>query len=185
MSFDSQNRQSIAVIVLARQCRPQHFVVFVGSSFAVNSRKEGSGVAFGKEGGVAMYQRTVKLSNDERRTLIEHRNHDPRPDVRERCAAVLKVADGQSPHSVALTGLLRPRDPDTVYEWLNNFEHQGIEGLIGGRQGGSRPRPFRAARRGVGAAASWSRRRSSPRVGAHARRAAAESLDAADHSSHV
>ena len=92
-----------------------------------------------------MQQRTLKLSENQRRTLIEHRNHDPRPDMRERCAAILKVADGQSPRSVALAGLLRPRDPDTVYGWLNSFERQGIEGLMSGRQGGSRRRPFRAA----------------------------------------
>jgi hypothetical protein len=101
-----------------------------------------------------MDQRTVKLSKLQREGLIDHRNHDPRPYVRERCAAILKVADGQSPHSVALTGLLRPRDPDTVYEWLNIFEQHGVEGLMRGRQGGSRRRPFRAARTGVGAASS-------------------------------
>jgi len=92
-----------------------------------------------------MNQRTLKLSGNQRRTLIEYRNHDRRPDVRERCAAILKVADGQSPHSVALQGLLRPRDPDTVYGWLDHYEQQGIDGLLSGRQGGSRRHPFRGA----------------------------------------
>ena len=32
-----------------------------------------------------MYQRTLKLSQAQRRTLVEYRNHDRRPDVRERC----------------------------------------------------------------------------------------------------
>ena len=101
-----------------------------------------------------MRQRTVKLSNGERNELIEHRNHDPRPDVRERCAAVLKVADGQSPHAVAQRGLLRPRDPDTVYSWLDRYEQAGIEGLLSGRQGGSRPHPFPATRTSFGTAAA-------------------------------
>jgi Winged helix-turn helix len=101
-----------------------------------------------------MNGRTVKLSVDQRTALIEFRNHDPRPDVRERCAAVLKVADGQSPHAVALRGLLRPRDPDTVYSWLDDYEQQGIEGLLSGRQGGSRPHPFPRTRASVGTAAA-------------------------------
>jgi winged helix-turn helix protein len=99
-----------------------------------------------------MKQRTVKLSSCERNELIEHRNHDPRPDVRERCAAVLKVADGQSPHAVAQQGLLRPRDPDTVYGWLDRYEQEGIDGLLSGRQGGSRPHPFPRTRASLGTA---------------------------------
>jgi transposase len=89
-----------------------------------------------------MYERTLRLSEGQRNALIEYRNHDQRPDVRERCAAILKVADGQSPHAVAREGLLRPRDPDTVYRWLDRYEEQGLEGLLTGRQGGSRRRPF-------------------------------------------
>jgi hypothetical protein len=38
--------------------------------------------------------------------------------VRERCGALLKIAAGHSPHAVATQGLLKPRDPDTVYGWL-------------------------------------------------------------------
>jgi hypothetical protein len=38
--------------------------------------------------------------------------------VRERCAAVLQIADGVSAHAVARQGRLKPRDPDTVYAWL-------------------------------------------------------------------
>jgi len=89
-----------------------------------------------------MYERTLRLSEGQRNALIEYRNHDQRPDVRERCAAILKVADGQSPHAVAREGLLRPRDPDTVYRWLDRYEEQGLEGLLTGRQGGSRRHPF-------------------------------------------
>ena len=129
-----------------------------------------------------MYQRTLKLSQAQRRTLVEYRNHDRRPDVRERCAAILKVADGQSPHAVATQGLLRPRDPDTVYHWLDCYEQHGIEGLLWRRQGGSRRRPFRAAGTGVGAAAARPRRGSSPRGDADSRWSAAQPLDVADHS---
>jgi hypothetical protein len=65
---------------------------------------------------MAATQRTVTLkSKNERKRLTWHRDHDPKPYVRERSAAMLKIADGQSPHAVALCGLLKPRDPDTVY----------------------------------------------------------------------
>lgn len=130
-----------------------------------------------------MKRRTVKLSVQQRQELIEHRNHDPRPDVRERCAAVLKVADGRSPHAVALEGLLRPRDPDTVYGWLDDYEQEGIEGLLSGRQGGSRPRPFPRTRANLGTASARPWRGSATRVGGHGRRSALESVDVAKHPS--
>jgi hypothetical protein len=38
----------------------------------------------------------------------------------------LKIAEGQSPHVVARHSLLKPRDPDTVYDWLNCYERLGI-----------------------------------------------------------
>ena len=105
-----------------------------------------------------MEPRTLKLSSSERDALIEHRNHDPRPDARERSAAMLKIADGQSPRSVARHGLLRPRDPDTIYGWMNRYVQDGIEGLLSGRQGGSRPHPFPGTRRSFGTASARPRR---------------------------
>ncbi len=59
-------------------------------------------------------RRTLTVTDAQRQDLIAHRDHDPRPYVRERCAAVLKVAEGQAAHAVARQGLLKPRDPDTV-----------------------------------------------------------------------
>lgn len=114
-----------------------------------------------------MYQRTLELSESERAALIEHRNHDPRPDVRERCAAVLKVAEGQSAHDVAAHGLLRPRDPDTVYDWLTRYEEGGLDELMSGRQGGNRRGPFPGAGAGPGATSTTPRRGGTPRGCAH------------------
>jgi hypothetical protein len=54
----------------------------------------------------------------------------PHLAARERSAAILKIAGGRSPHWVALHGLLQPRDPDTIYAWLNRYETMGLEGLI-------------------------------------------------------
>lgn len=87
----------------------------------------------------------MELSQTQQKELTKYRDHDPRPDIRERCAAMLKIAEGQSPHAVAQEGLLKRRDPDTVYGWLDRYEQQGLEGLQSGRHGGNRRRPFRRA----------------------------------------
>lgn len=87
-----------------------------------------------------MTRRSLSLSPDARRELSHHRDHDPRPYVRERCAALLKVADGMAPFAVARHGLLQPRDPDTVYHWLALFEADGLEPLLTRSHGGSRRR---------------------------------------------
>lgn len=86
--------------------------------------------------------RTLSLSESERADLMEHRDHDLRPQARERCAALLKIAEGRSPHWVAQNGLLKPHDPDTIYGWLNVYEDGGIDGLLGHLHGGARG-PFR------------------------------------------
>lgn len=85
-------------------------------------------------------RRTLQLNPDQHQQLLQHRDHDPRPYVRERCAALLKIAEGHSPHAVAVTGLLRPRDPDTVYSWLEHFHHDGLPGLLAHQHGGNRRR---------------------------------------------
>ena len=84
--------------------------------------------------------RTLKLTSRARRELEQHRDHDERPYVRERCSALLKIADGHAPHWVAQHGLLKARDPDTVYGWLDLYEREGLAGLIVHRHGGPRGR---------------------------------------------
>ena len=87
-----------------------------------------------------MPRRTLTLTEDQRQELLQLRDHDPRPYVRERGAALLKIADGQSPPHVATQGLLKPRDPDTVYAWLGRYQASGSAGLIAHPQGGFRGR---------------------------------------------
>lgn len=79
----------------------------------------------------------LSLDEAERVTLEEATRHHPRPDVRERCAALLKVAQGASPHEVAQDGLLRRRDPDSVYAWMHRYHQEGIAGLLRHQQGGN------------------------------------------------
>jgi transposase len=73
--------------------------------------------------------RAFDLTTAERAELTRLRDTASQPYLRERAAALLKVADGISAARVARTGLLRPRKPDTVYAWLDRFVEQGIEGL--------------------------------------------------------
>jgi hypothetical protein len=57
-----------------------------------------------------------------------------------RCEAVLKIAQGETPHAVARQGLLKSRDPDTLYGWLAMYEEEGVAGLVAHQHGGKRRR---------------------------------------------
>ena len=87
-----------------------------------------------------MARRTLILTEEQRQQLLQLRDHDTRPYVRERGAALLKIAEGDTPHQVAKRGLLKPRDPDTVYAWLGRYQAEGVAGLIAHPQGGWRGR---------------------------------------------
>ena len=99
-------------------------------------------------------RRTLRLKTREQRELEYDRDHDARPYVRERCGALLKIVQGESPHAVARQGLLKPRDPDTLYGWLQVYEEEGIAGLVAHQHGGDRRRSLRGKgpreRRGAG-----------------------------------
>ncbi len=74
----------------------------------------------------------LKLETDERQLLETMRDTDPKPYLRERAAALLKIADEEHPQSayaVALHGLLKRRQPDTVYAWVKRFQADGADGL--------------------------------------------------------
>jgi transposase len=73
--------------------------------------------------------RIIKLTSKEKTELRNVRKKHPKAYMRERAAAILKISKGQSPHSVATKGLLKRRDPDTVYDWLDRYEAAGLEGL--------------------------------------------------------
>lgn len=77
-----------------------------------------------------MHRRTLDLTTAQRAELCAARDHDPRPYLRERAAALLKIADGQSAHHVARHGLYRPRDPDSLYSWLDRYQAEGLPGLL-------------------------------------------------------
>lgn len=71
----------------------------------------------------------LSLSSEERAALEELRDHAPKPYLRERAAALLKIANGCSGRSVALRGLLKPHHIETIYDWFRRYREEGIAGL--------------------------------------------------------
>jgi transposase len=72
----------------------------------------------------------VNLTTKQRNELSWAREHHEKPYVRERAAGILKVADGQSVRQVALHGLLKSHEPETVSEWIKRYLSEGLEGLL-------------------------------------------------------
>ena len=86
----------------------------------------------------------------EERTALERLGHTaPQPYLRERAAAILKVAAGQSATQVARAGLLQPRKVETVCRGMARSRAEGRAGLAI-RPGRGRKPAFSpsAARRG-------------------------------------
>jgi hypothetical protein len=74
-------------------------------------------------------QRHLVLSDTQRSELLWTRDHATKSYLRERAAALLKIAQGTPGAWVARDGLLRPREPMTVYDWMNRYEARGMPGL--------------------------------------------------------
>jgi len=73
--------------------------------------------------------RTLTLTRRQRRTLAGVRDRHPKPHLREKAAALLKLADGWTITDVAARGLLKPRSRNTVAAWLGRYEQRGLAGL--------------------------------------------------------
>ena len=72
----------------------------------------------------------LELNATQEAELIKARDSHSKPYVRERAAAILKVGAGQSIRQVALNGLLKPRDPERVKEWIERYLEEGLKGLL-------------------------------------------------------
>ncbi len=82
----------------------------------------------------------ISLTVEQSSEVEQARDHSDKPYVRERACAILKIASGVSgrqaclPRSawrrqVAQQGLLKKRRKDTIYEWVNRYQAEGISGL--------------------------------------------------------
>ena len=71
----------------------------------------------------------LTLTPAQRTELMRLRDTAAAPYLRERAAALLKIAEGHSASAVARTGLLRRRKYHTVVAWLKRYQAAGIAGL--------------------------------------------------------
>ena len=71
----------------------------------------------------------LHLSDEQLQDLRHLRDTGEPAYLRERAAALLKIAAGLSPHKVSQSGLLKKRKPDTVYGWLHTYREHGVMGL--------------------------------------------------------
>jgi hypothetical protein len=74
--------------------------------------------------------RTLVLDTDQRLALEHCRERAPQAYLRERAAALVKIAAGASVRQVARSGLHRPRRPETVAAWLDRYLAGGLAGLV-------------------------------------------------------
>ena len=68
----------------------------------------------------------LQLETSQQETLVEMRDHHPKAYLRERAAAILKVAEGQTIQGVAQEGLLRTREWETVAGWVKGYASAGL-----------------------------------------------------------
>jgi transposase len=69
------------------------------------------------------------LSDDQFQQLTEMVNCSPKPYLRERASAILKLAQRETVSAIASTGLLRKRHDETVSRWFHRFQSEGVKGL--------------------------------------------------------
>ena len=81
----------------------------------------------------------LNLSEEQRAELVDLRDHHPKPYLRERAAALLKVAGGWSGQKTAQEGLLKPRYRETVTEWVHRYQAEGLQGLLIRKGRGRKP----------------------------------------------
>ena len=74
-------------------------------------------------------RREVRLSPEQTKELEQTRDHHRLAYLRERAAAILKVAEGKAVREVANNGLYKPRRRETVSEWITRYQQEGLAGL--------------------------------------------------------
>ncbi|MBV9021402.1 MAG: helix-turn-helix domain-containing protein [Chloroflexi bacterium] len=73
----------------------------------------------------------IRLSEAQRTELLWTRDHHVKAYMREKAAAILKMAEERlSALEVAQHRLLKRRDDNTVRSWLRRYLHEGLTGLL-------------------------------------------------------
>jgi len=86
---------------------------------------------------------TITLSQEQHAELLAARDHHAKAYVREKAAAILKLADEQlSALEVARSRLLKRRDDNTVRSWWRRYQQGGLTALLVQKGRGRRPAFF-------------------------------------------
>ena len=78
---------------------------------------------------------TLKQKDELTQTVLTH----PKPYMRERAGALLKLHSGMSGVEIAFSGLLIKRRKNTVYDWVHRYQAEGISGLFIKKGRGCKP----------------------------------------------
>lgn len=70
----------------------------------------------------------ITLTDAQHQELQQVRDQHPKAYLRERAAAVLKVAAGELVQHVAQQGLLKRHEPETVRLWIDTYLQHGVAG---------------------------------------------------------
>lgn len=70
----------------------------------------------------------VELSVEQEAELKRVRDSHGKPYMRERAAAVLKVAAGETLTAVGANGLLKRHEPETIHHWIKQYQAAGLAG---------------------------------------------------------
>jgi transposase len=85
------------------------------------------------------FRRQVTLQPAQEQELTWALKHHQKAYVRERAAAILKVAAGDSMRQVATHGLLHGRTEEAVSEWIDRYLADGLSGLVVRKGRGRKP----------------------------------------------
>src|SRR5579859_222660 len=110
-------------------------------------KKEDTTAEFLEQRGAEMAEkRKVVLSDQQYAELVKTRDHHAVPYMRQRAAAIIKVSEGASMTHVGKYGLLRKVRHETISEWIDRYEREGINGLYVREGRGRKPAFFPCAR---------------------------------------
>jgi putative transposase len=92
--------------------------------------------------------RSITLSPDQRKALLDHYRKDPDPEARFRAHILLLLDDG---HTWATVATLLFCSSRTIDRWVKRFHAEGVGGVAGHKPG----RPFRLAASWIAVAVEW------------------------------
>ena len=84
----------------------------------------------------------VRLSEAQQQELRQVRDHHAKAYLRERAAAILKVASGNTLTEVGERGLHKRHEPETVHHWIKRYLEAGLAGLRFKVGSGRKPKFF-------------------------------------------